>query len=138
MAEPTAFDTDALDAAAARPPRERGRTEIADVAAQRIAELAAREVDGVRIATAPMGQLLGKLPGVTGTLPRATITTAGTRARVELSIGVHWPHPLAGVAEQVRERVSERLATLTGMTIDRVEVSVVDVALPEIPKRVVR
>ncbi len=103
-------------------PGARGRLVIADKAVERIASGAAREVPAVH----PTGARLG-LPPRTSSLPSASATVAGGRSRVKVEVAIRWPASAATAAAAVRDHVQERVATLTGMTVDGVDVVVADV-----------
>lgn len=95
---------------------------IADKAVEHIASYAAREVAAVH----PTGARLA-LPPRTSSLPHASATVAGGRSRVKVEVAIRWPSAAATAAAEVRDHVQERVATLTGMTVDGVDVVVADV-----------
>lgn len=95
---------------------------IADKAVERIASAAAGEVAAVH----PTGARLG-IPPRTTSLPHATATVAGGRSRVKVEVAIRWPASAATAAAAVRDQVQDRVATLTGMAVDGVDVVVADV-----------
>lgn len=120
------------DDAGTREPADRGTLHIADHVVERIAGHAALEVDRV-VATG------GRLDQVVGhRYPRATTTIAGQRVRVGVKVALTWPAPVAAVLEDVRDVVRTRLAEMTGMQIDVVDVTVAEFAPADIapPRRV--
>lgn len=113
-------------------PGERGRLSIADRVVEHIAELAARQVDGVATTGSSLERAVGRQ------YPRAEAHVAGHRVRVVLQIAVTWPAALPQVAAAVRDSVAERVATLVGMHVDAVDVSAAKVvhAQPRQTRRV--
>lgn len=111
---------------------ERGTLVIADKVVERVAAIAAREIEAVTDRTT------GWQRPLTRNLPRATAKVAGGRARVLVDVAVSWPTPLASMAAQVRDHVQERVTTLTGVTVTAVDVTVADVVQPEASRKRVR
>ncbi len=103
------------------PPAERGRTTIADKVVDRVAIAATAEVDQVLTAHGGWGRLVGR------GLPSAHAVVAGGTCKVTVDVGVPWTAPLPTVAAQVRDHVAERVHTLTGLAVTRVDVTVADV-----------
>lgn len=103
---------------------------MADRVVERVARIAAAEVDGV----VPRGSGLDGLLG--HRYPRAEATVAGDRTRVHVEVAVGWPLPLAQVASAVRARVTERLGELVGLVVDAVDVTAATiVSAPDGPSR---
>ena len=98
-------------------PFQRGRTVIADAVVEHIAVQAATGVDGVTPAGSGLDKVVGRA------YPQAHARVAGGRVRLHLEIAVAWPYPLAGVCGQVRDTVTTRLAELTGLAVDTVDVT---------------
>ncbi len=135
--------------AAAEPVRpgrgELGLISIADLVVTKIAARAAAEHPDAGAAAA---RLLGRaVPGaghlgVRGTdldgLPRTTVQVDGARAFVTMEISVRWPAPVPEVTEQVRRRVRDRVAELTGLRVDEVHIIVSDLAADVAPPPRVR
>lgn len=109
------------------PAPERGTLEIHDRAAERLVVMAASEADGV---AGPVSRVLGQKLGsadVDGRV-KADVALSGDLAVVTVTLSVVWPHSVTSVAEDVRRRVIERLATLAGLRVSHVDVRVT--ALP--------
>jgi uncharacterized alkaline shock family protein YloU len=102
------------------PAEQRGRTDIAEHVVSRIATRAAGEVARVR----KVGER-GPLTFRGGT--RATIDGELTALRLDLT--VEYPAPLLRVAEEVRQHVSERIHTLTGLVVGHIDIDVTNVVL---------
>lgn len=101
------------------PPRTRGRLVIADQVVISVAQLAAQEVPGT---VSDHGKRRG--------LPRAKARVAGDRARIDVAINVEWPFALTQVTTCVRHLVTDRVLQLTGLHVDAVDVTVVEVIPP--------
>lgn len=103
---------------------DRGDLVIADRVLQRIAVVAAREVDGVAPADGGSGAL-GRL--FSSGYPAVEVDQAGSRVRVQVDVATLWPRPAAQVAGGVRDAVARRLGELAGVHVDAVTVTVRDV-----------
>lgn len=116
-------------AAAARPAGlvpadDRGGLVIADKVIERIAAIAAGEIEAVSDKASGLNKVLGR------GLPRASAKVAAGRARVVVNVAASWPTPLTSMAAEVRDHVNERVTTLTGLTVTAVDVTVADVINP--------
>jgi uncharacterized alkaline shock family protein YloU len=127
-----------------------GRTElgsiiIADRVVTKVAACAAAEDPDVGAAAS---RVLGRaVPGAgylggRGTdlnaLPKTSVEVDGAKAFVTMEISVRWPEPVLRVTEQVRRRVRDRVAELTGLQVDEVHIVVSDLATDLIPPPRVR
>ena len=65
--------------------------------------------------------------------PVATVRVDGAAVRVDLDLVVAHGAPLAAVAEAVRRRAAARIEAHTGLTVEAVTVTVVDLRLPGEP-----
>ncbi|MHA3705061.1 Asp23/Gls24 family envelope stress response protein [Jatrophihabitans sp. YIM 134969] len=111
-------------------PDDRGRTTIADRVVEKIAAQAAVEVDhaaGLRRSLA--GRSLGS-PRV-----RATAEVDGRVAALRLDLAVDYPAPVRQVTRAVRQRVTEQVATLAGMRVDHVDITVAALRRPPVERR---
>lgn len=110
---------EATTAPAVRPePSERGNLDVRLKAVERVAELAALEVDG----TLRHRGTLDKVSG--GGYPRVTARVHGRSARLTVQVACSWPAPVARIAERVRVEVLNRTASLTGVHVASVDVTV--------------
>lgn len=103
---------------------DRGSLVVADRVLQRIAVVAAREVDGVAPddgGSGPVGRLFSS------GYPAVEVDQAGSRVRVQVDVATLWPRPAAQVAGGVRDAVARRLGELAGVRVDAVTVTVRDV-----------
>ena len=105
------------------PAEQRGRTEIAERVVSRIAARAAGEVARVR----KVGER-GPLTFRGG----ARATVDGELTALRLDVTVEYPAPLLHVADEVRQHVSERIHTLTGLAVGHIDIDVTNV----VPSRV--
>lgn len=109
---------------------DRGTTSISDDVVAKIASLAAREVDDVADLG---GTLSGALATVVGRIRGEDHQTAGVgvevgsrQAAVDLSVTIRYPAPIMEVAQRVRDRVIERIESMTGLEVVEVNVAVID------------
>ena len=111
------------------PVEERGRTTIADKVVERIASIAAGEVEAVTDTRTGWVRLVrGGLPQRHGRRRRGHLPHQGRGGR-------HLADAARGVAARVRDHVSERVTTLAGVTVTAVDVSIADVVHVETARR---
>ncbi|HUR05323.1 MAG TPA: Asp23/Gls24 family envelope stress response protein [Nonomuraea sp.] len=104
------------------PPERRGRTEVADRVAGKIAGHVAREVAGVRE--------VSERGGLRRTRP-ASATVRGDGVEIGLTVSVAYPAPLRAVAGQIRNHVAARVAALTGLRVSRVDVTMTEFTMTD-------
>jgi len=101
----------------------RGELELRDRAVGRLVVMAAAEVDGVAgPVTRVLGQKLGSAD-LDGHV-KAEVELSGQVATVTVRLSVLWPLPITEVADQVRQRVRQRLDELAGLRVAHVDVQV--------------
>jgi uncharacterized alkaline shock family protein YloU len=114
-----------------------GRTRIAARVVGAVTRLAAESVPhvtlalgGGRVAT-PIDTTVDptRIPGVESEAA-TDIGVAGDHVVVDVQIAVDYGAPMRQVADRVRERIAQHLATQTGLTTTEVNVTVVDVRPP--------
>lgn len=108
---------------------QRGRLVITDTAVERIATIAASEVEGVVNAGSGLNQVMGHR------YPKADATMAGDRCRIHVEIAIAWPHPLGQVCRQVRDEVRHRVINLVDLHVDAVDVTAAKVVHVPEPKQ---
>ncbi|GAA1906307.1 Asp23/Gls24 family envelope stress response protein [Streptomyces durmitorensis] len=119
-------------------PATRGRTTIADGVVEKIAGLAARDVDGVHAMGGGLARTFGavrdRVPGGSG----AKSVSRGVKAEVgevqtalDLEIVVEYGVSIADVARDVRENVIGAVERMTGLEVVEVNIAVSDVKLPD-------
>ncbi len=119
----TTRDVNPLPATTAGLQTPRGETTIAPLVVEKIASQAATEVDGVGgVVRTGLGRLL---PWVSSdsSAPAAADVHQDT-VTVDLTVNVRYPEPVGRVTGNVRDRVTERLAALTGLTATEVNIVV--------------
>ncbi|MEU7830923.1 MULTISPECIES: Asp23/Gls24 family envelope stress response protein [unclassified Nonomuraea] len=106
------------------PPEGRGRTEVTDRVAVKIARHAAGEVAGV-------GEVIER-GGLRGTRP-ASATVRGDTVEIGLTVSVAYPMPLRVVAAAIRSHVASRIAALTGLQVSHVDITMAELTAPPAP-----
>lgn len=111
---------------------EHGRTTIAESVVAKIAALAAQEVSGV---DSLGGALSGAIAGVVGRVRGSEHKTAGVgvevgakQAAVDLTMKVRYPFPIHEVADAVRQNVTDRIESMTGLEVVEVNIAITDLA----------
>lgn len=119
-------------------PATRGRTTIADGVVEKIAGLAARDVDGVHAMGGGLARTFGavrdRVPGGSG----AKSVSRGVKAEVgevqtalDLEIVVEYGVAISDVTRDVRENVIGAVERMTGLEVVEVNIAVSDVKLPD-------
>ncbi|GGO92221.1 Asp23/Gls24 family envelope stress response protein [Wenjunlia tyrosinilytica] len=117
-------------------PAERGRTSIADGVVEKIAGMAAREVPGVHALGGGLARTLGavrdRVPGGRTNVARGVKVEVGQRqTAIDIDLVVEYGVPITEVASDVRENVIAAVERMTGLEVVEVNVSVIDVHLPD-------
>ncbi|NYE71937.1 Asp23/Gls24 family envelope stress response protein [Microlunatus parietis] len=110
-------------------PRTRGRLTIPQRVVQRIAAQAASEI-------AAAGGRAGGLLGLGGRVeqgarPKVTATLSSESVDLAIELALDYPVSLRTAARQVRDHVAERVRTLTGVAVHRIDLTVVAVGLAD-------
>ncbi|WP_018571368.1 Asp23/Gls24 family envelope stress response protein [Streptomyces sp. PsTaAH-124] len=98
------------------PPAERGATVIPDRVVERIAAQAARTAQAGRAAVPP------ERGGATAPSASAAVRTGSVR--LHLALDLPYPTDLPRVCERIRQDVAEQVATLTGLRVGEVTLTV--------------
>ncbi|CAM5669054.1 putative Alkaline shock protein 23 [Streptomyces afghaniensis 772] len=117
-------------------PGSRGRTTIADGVVEKIAGLAARDVDGVHAMGSGLSRTFGavrdRVPGGAKSVSRGVKVEVGeVQAALDLEIVVVYGVSIADVARDVRENVITAVERMTGLEVVEVNIAVSDVKLPD-------
>ncbi|KUL25652.1 Asp23/Gls24 family envelope stress response protein [Streptomyces regalis] len=117
-------------------PGTRGRTTIADGVVEKIAGMAARDVDGVHAMGSGLARTFGavrdRVPGGAKSVTRGVKAEVGeVQAALDLEIVVEYGVSIADVARDVRENVITAVERMTGLEVVEVNIAVSDVKLPE-------
>lgn len=111
-----------LPAPEAVEPRRRGTLVLAERVLEKIAAQAATEV----VATAGRsGGFLGiGAEPVANARPKVDVTLSAESADLALAVGITYPGSIRRATQEVRDHVTERVETLTGVDVRRVDVEV--------------
>ncbi|TVL90731.1 Asp23/Gls24 family envelope stress response protein [Streptomyces sp. SAJ15] len=117
-------------------PGSRGRTTIADGVVEKIAGLAARDVEGVHTTGSGMARTFGamrdRVPGGGRSVTRGVRAEVGeVQTALDLDIVVDYGYSIGDVARNVREDVISAVERMTGLEVVEVNIAVSDVKLPE-------
>ena len=113
--------------------RRRGRLVLADRVVQKIASQAAAEV----AATAGRsGGFLGiRAETDAGARPRVDVTLSVDSADLSLAVGIAYPGSIRRATQELRDHVTERVETLTGVDVRRVDIDAKFLAVSEGPAK---
>lgn len=117
-------------------PATRGKTTIADGVVEKIAALAARDVDGVHALGTGMSRTFGamreRVPGGRPSVTRGVKAEVGeVQTALDLDLVVEYGVAIADVARDVRENVVAAVERMTGLEVVEVNIAVGDVKLPD-------
>jgi len=117
-------------------PAGRGRTTIADGVVEKIAGLAARDVEGVHAMGGGFARTFGavrdRVPGGSKSVSRGVKAEVGeVQTALDLEIVVEYGVAIADVARDVRENVVAAVERMTGLEVVEVNIAVSDVKLPD-------
>jgi uncharacterized alkaline shock family protein YloU len=109
-----------------------GQTKIADVVVQKIANLSAREVPGVRSlgggASRTIGALRGRIPGAGTSHGQGVTVEVGERqVAVDLDVLIDYGVAIPDLARTVRQNVIASIEEMTGLEVVEVNITIVDV-----------
>ena len=121
---------------------DRGSTNISDTVVQKIAGIAAQEVEKVQMgggAAAAVTGFLGSVSSaVTGSSSGGGSPTSGVSVQVgeqetavDLTVAIEYGVSIPQVTETVRRNVINRIENLTGLGVTEVNITVNDVQFPE-------
>jgi len=121
---------------------DRGATRISDTVVQKIAGIAAQEVEKIQMGggtgAAVSGFLGSMTSAVTGNSGGGPAPTTGVsvevgqeEAAVDLTVAVEYGTPIPQTTEAVRRNVINRVENLTGLRVTEVNITVNDVQFPE-------
>ncbi len=114
---------------------ERGTTTIEDAVVKRIAGRAANEVEGIHMGgstSRAAGGLLSRATGSSNDETRGVSVEVGrVETAVDLTMAVDYDKNILQVVERVREKVEERIRSLTGLRITELNVTVNDIVFTD-------
>ncbi|WP_327151018.1 Asp23/Gls24 family envelope stress response protein [Nocardia sp. NBC_01329] len=114
---------------------DQGTTTIADIVVQKVAGLAAREIQGVHDlgggTARALGALRERIPGASASTGQGVAVEVGeTQAAVDLQIVVDYGVAIADVARAVRRNVTTAIEQMTALEVVEVNIHVNDVFIP--------
>ena len=120
---------------------ELGTTTIQDSVVIAIISMAAEEVDGVTTShggvklpgdTSPtVGEFVDNITGGASRTRGLSVDVGERQTAADITINVEYGRSIPQVTQAVRERIIERVQTLTGLEVTEVNIQVNDVILPE-------
>jgi uncharacterized alkaline shock family protein YloU len=122
---------------------DRGSTNISDTVVQKIAGIAAQEIEKVQMGGGAAAAVTGFLGSVSDTVTGSSSgggspTTSGVsvevgerEAAVDLTVAIEYGVSIPQVTETVRRNVINRIENLTGLGVTEVNITVNDVQFPE-------
>ncbi len=117
---------------------ERGGTRIEDSVVQKIAGIAAQEVDGVRMGGGTSQAVGGILSSITGGSAGGGSQTRGVsvevgevESAVDITMTVEYGKSIPQISEAVRRNIVNRIENLTGLNVTEVNITVNDVFFPQ-------
>ena len=110
---------------------EHGTTSISSSVVAKIAGLATREIPGVQAMGKPMARAFGsfkvKLPGASESTEQGVSVEVGERqAAVDIDIVAYYGESIVETATAIRENVTDRIESMTGLEVVEVNVNVDD------------
>jgi uncharacterized alkaline shock family protein YloU len=116
------------------PNGERGRTSIAVGVVEKIAGMAARDVEGIHAlgGSRGFGAVRERVPGVKSGAGRGVKAEVGEKqAALDIELVVEYGVPIAALASAVRANVISSVERMTGLQVVEVNIAVNDVHLPD-------
>ncbi len=123
---------------------DRGSTTIADAVVSRIAGMAAREIEGIRMgnegtrlpgdSSPTVGEFLGSLtPGANARSQTrgVSVEVGEVESAIDLTMAVEYGRSVPQLSEAVRRNIINRVENLVGLTVTEVNITVNDVFFPE-------
>lgn len=117
-------------------PADRGRTTIADGVVEKIAGMAAREVDGIHAMGGGVSRTFGavrdRVPGGGKSVTRGVKAEVGeVQSAVDLEVVVEYGVNIKNVCRNVRVSVVDAVEQMAGLEVVEVNIAVSDVKLPD-------
>ena len=113
---------------------EQGSTRIGDAVVSRIAGTAAGEGEGVYMGGAASRTAGGVLESVTGSDSQkrgVSVEVGRTEAAIDLTMGIEYGRNILDLVGQVRNRITQRVESLTGLRVTELNVTVSDIIFHE-------
>lgn len=113
---------------------DRGSTTIKDTVVSKLAGMAASEVDGVHMGGGASRSAGGLLEGITGsesTTRGVSVEVGSVETALDLKMGIDYGKNILGTVGEVRQKVTERVHSLTGLNVTELNVTIADVVFPD-------
>ena len=113
---------------------ERGSTRIGDTVVSKIAGTAAGEVEGVYMGGTVSRTAGGMLESVMGSDSQkrgVSVEVGRTEAAIDLTMGIEYGRNILDLVGQVRNRITQRVESLTGLRVTELNVTVSDIIFHE-------
>jgi len=113
---------------------DRGVTTIKDSVVAKIAGMAAGEVGGVHMGGGASRSAGGLLEGITGsesTTRGVSVEVGSVEAAIDLKMGIDYGRNILGTVGEVRQKITERVQSITGLKVTELNVTIADVVFPE-------
>jgi uncharacterized alkaline shock family protein YloU len=113
---------------------ERGVTTISDTVVSSLAGMAAQEVDGVHMgggASRAAGGVLGSITGSESKTSGISVEIGQTEVAIDLRMGIEYNKNILETVEEVRQRITERVESTTGLRIKELNATITDITFPE-------
>ena len=113
---------------------DRGATTIKDSVVAKIAGMAAGEVGGVHMGGGASRSAGGLLEGITGsesTTRGVSVEVGSVEAAIDLKMGIDYGKNILGTVGEVRQKITERVHSITGLNVTELNVTISDVVFPD-------
>ncbi|MER6365456.1 Asp23/Gls24 family envelope stress response protein [Kitasatospora sp. NPDC001527] len=135
---PTPAASPASPGAASGSVGERGRTALAVGVVEKIAGMAAREINGIHALGSGLARTFGamrdRVPGGRGSVGRGIKAEVGEKqTAIDIALVVEYGVVIPELARQVRENIIDAVERMTGLEVVEVNIAVNDVHLPDEP-----
>jgi uncharacterized alkaline shock family protein YloU len=107
---------------------------IEDIVVQKIAGIAAQEVEGIQMGGGTAAAISGFLDSVTGdggVTRGVSVQVGGEEAVIDLSMAVEYGKSIPQLTEAVRRNIVSRVENITGLRVVEINITVNDILLPE-------
>lgn len=107
-----------------------GRLEISPTAIAQVAQIAARETQGVH-ELGSGGQKAGGAKGrAGGDVPGVSVEVGEIETAIDIDIVAEYGTPITEIAERLRRNVADRVRDATGLIVAEVNIAVRDIYIP--------
>jgi uncharacterized alkaline shock family protein YloU len=100
--------------------------------------MAAQEVEGVHMgggASRTAGGVLGSLTGSENRTSGISVEVGSTETAIDLKMGIEYNKNILQTVEEVRRRITDRVQSMTGLSIKELNATITDITFPEKEER---